>query len=340
MKTDIKKLTTLTGLLTALVVSSLQSQISDPWQEVETWDSFAPGTYTGPEDNLPHPMASNGGAGQVDIFEDIEGANGNAAWVWYGEELANRGDAWHQIALPTPVAQNTRATLYFRLWQATFEHNMHIMVSKVPAGDEPDNTALWGNQAAIMRFNPGEPAVIESRNGGSYVPSNPDLVHELTDWYEYWMVLDNSYDSEGNQAGVGGYEIYVRGPGETTPRLLTWGGETTVSFLDFRNQAQAPLETVVLHQNSVFGSGTWLIDDLFLAPGEVLTSPYEPTIAEEWCGFEKVGSDVNTGDWMGWLNVGDATTAPGFAYSYGLDSYVYIGSCPDSNGAWTYVFDR
>lgn len=302
------------------------------WQLIEDWESFEPGTYTAADGNLPYPIASNGDMGQVDIFEGIPGANGKAAWLWYGMAFTSAGGLWHQIPLAFPVLQNTSATVTFRIWQESYNLEWHVMVSKVEAGKEPDNTSLWGNQSAIMRYNTAQPLKVDIRDGGSYEPSNPPFLPELEQWYQYWMVLDNFYDAQGNQAGFGGYEVYVQGPEDDQPRLLTWGEGIRRARLEFRNQSQASLKTLVLCQTSQHPANIWLIDDIYMAPGVNL--PIERPA--QWCGLPKAGSDVDTGTWLGWLHVGEVTD-PGWGYCYLLERYLYIPACPQPEGGWVWV---
>jgi len=230
-------------------------------------------------------------------------------------------------------------TIYFRVWQQAYDINFHIMVSKVAAGDEPDNTALWGNQAAIMRCNSSEPLMVDIRNGGSYTPSNPIHLQDLATWYEYWMVLDNSYAEDETQAGVGGYEVYVKGPADAEPRLLTWGGDTTVTKLDYRNQAFTSLKSIVLIQNASTGPNIWLLDDIYQTSGMDLTTPGQGNGGDTWCGMDVDGNDFDTGDFLGWVYVEDTDTDAGWVYSYSLGGFVYLSTCPGESGGWVYVLN-
>jgi len=335
MKTLLKKAALLASPLALLPVCNLSAQ----WTLIEDFESYAAGVYSAEDESLVYPVASNGGLGEMDIIEGIEGTGGsNAAWFWYGVQLANAGDVWHQIPLPTPIEENQTATISFRVWQQSYDGSWLVMVSKVGAGEEPDNTALWGNQAAIARFSGNEPLMIDARNGGSYTPSNPVFLPELASWYQYWYVLDNSYDAEGNQAGVGGYSVYVQGPNDAEPQLLSWGGDQTVTDLDFRNQAQTSLKTLVLIQNAEKSPGIWLIDDIYMTSGMNLSDPTDPNAVSQWCDLDKVGGDVDTGDFLGWVYVGDLTGS-GWVYSYSLGGFVYISACPGDSGAWVYVLN-
>ena len=324
MKLSIKKLTLLAGMLSTFTVGTVHAQ----WILVDDFESYDAGTYNRDQGNLPYPVASNGSLGQMDIFTGIEGAGGEkAAWFWYGMHFG--GGVWHQIPLPQEVGEQEQATVYFRLWQSAFELNWHVMFSKVPAGEEPENTSIWGNQSAIIRYFPSG---IDAHSGG-YVPSNPRLTPELATWYDYWVVLDNSYDANDEQVDVGGYQVYVRQPGEIEPTLMTWGTDATFDRLVFRNKEKASIKTMVLTQHGQHPGNVWLIDDIYFSPGVNISG-----IGHKWCGRDKVGWDVDTGDFLGWIWVGEATGA-GWAYSYDLDGFVYLSACPDTSGAWVYVLN-
>jgi hypothetical protein len=334
MKLNIIKKTILTGIVTTVVVGSLQA-----WTLIENWEGFAAGTYTRDDaaNPLPYPAPSNGGMGQIDIISGIEGTGGeNAAWPWYGVVEANAGDVWHHIPLNPAIEPNTTGTIFYRVWVSGYVNSFITAVSKVDGAEEPNGTALWGNQSAILRFPGGEPLRMDARNGGAYVPSNPEFLYDVNTWYNVWLVLDNSFAADETQAGVGGYEIYVQGPNDAAPVLRSFGGETTATFLDFRNQAFTSLKSFMMWQSGTAGTDIWLIDDIYQASGKDLSNPTVETVG--WCGIDTVGGDVDTGDFMGWIYVGDLSGA-GWVYSYSLGGFVYVSACPGDNGAWVYVLN-
>ena len=59
---------------------------------------------------------------------------------------------------------------------------------------------------------------------------------------------------------------------------------------------------------------------------------------DDWCGTVKVGADVDSGGFLGWIYVGDLTGV-GWVYSYNLDSFVWVNACPNNSDAWAYVLD-
>jgi hypothetical protein len=335
MKLSIMKITTLAGLFAALAATSAQAQ----WTLIEDWEGFEPGTYTRDDaaNPLPYPAPSNGGVGQIDIIAGIEGTGGNnAAWPWYGVVEANAGDVWHHIPI-NPIEPNTQSTIFYRVWVSGYVNSFITAFSKVDGAEEPNGTALWGNQSGLYRFPGSEPLRMDARNGGAYVPSNPDFLYDLATWYKVWFYIDNSFAADETQAGVGGYEIYIQGPNDAAPVLLSFGGETTATFLDFRNQAFTSIKSFMMWQSGTAGTDIWLIDDIYQTPGKVISEP-NTDVVEGWCGMDLVGGDVDTGDFMGWIYVGDLSGA-GWVYSYSLGGFVYVSACPGDSGAWVYVLN-
>jgi hypothetical protein len=297
------------------------------WILVDDFESYEPGTYTrGGNPGLPYPGSSNAALGQMDIFTGIEGTGGEvAAWFWYGESYGP-GDFWHQIPLPEEIPVNAIGTVYFRIWQQSLDLNWYVMISKVAAGEEPDNTVIWNNQAAILRYASTEPGGSLSAHGGSYLLPQPSFSPSPGHWYEYWIILDNAYDRVV-QAETAGYSIYRKGPGEAWPRLMAWGTDQPRTKLPFRNRSFGSLKSIVLIQTPSAPANVWLIDDIYMRHGACLS-----TDCENWCGYPILDGHAETGSWLGWLYVAKEP----WVYSYVLDSWLYIPDCPDATGGWVW----
>ena len=316
---------------TSLLLGS--SSLHADWILIDDFEGYEEGTYWGRGDpDLIYPWAENGGFGQMDIITGIEGTGGEkAAWFWYGTYVGY-GEFWHQIPLPVEISVNTVGTLYFRIWQSDKDLNWHVMVSKVAAGDEPNNTPIWGNQAAVLRYNKTEPEGSLYAFGGGYLLPQPAFSPAPGNWYDYWIILDNAYHGEV-QADTAGYSIYRKGPDDTWPALMAWGVDQPRTKLPMRNQAFDSLKAIVLIQTAQFGVNTWLIDDIYMTLGACLSDPRTGDSCESWCEFPVVGGHADTGSWLGWLYV---ATEP-WVYSYALDGWLYIPDCPDATGGWVYV---
>ena len=89
-------------------------------------------------------------------------------------------------------------------------------------------------------------------------------------------------------------------------------------------------------------SGTTLdpvhIDNVAIdVSGENLTVPDTTPADPTWAGYlihDEFGN-VNTGDWLGWVNV----KYKPHVYVYSLEKYLYLPEyLVDTEGAWTYAF--
>lgn len=108
--------------------------------------------------------------------------------------------------------------------------------------------------------------------------------------------------------------------------ILTSGSEAVTVYSNLANFATDTSSAgyeLFLGLYSEWGDGsTFHVDNLRIVE------------VDTWGGWQKVGEDVDTTPWMGWLNVvhGD------WVWSYSLSSYIYL---PESHlsefGAWTYI---
>ena len=318
-------------ILAVLLVCS--SSLFADWILIDDFESYEVRTYSdnfGPD--LIYPGVSSGALGQMEIVTGIEGTGGEkAAWFSFGFQGIS-GEFFHQIPLPAEISVNSAGTLYFRIWQSSLDLNWHVMISKVAAGEEPENTLVWLDQAAIFRYNRTEPEGSLYAHGGGYLLPQPAFSPAPGSWYDYWIILDNGYDGEV-QADTAGYSIYRKGPDDTGPSLMTWGVDQPRTKLPMRNQAFDSLKAIVLVQMDQFGFNSWLIDDIYMTLGACLSDPRTGDSCESWCGYPVVDGHADTGSWLGWLYV---ATEP-WVYSYALDSWLYVPSCPDATGGWVYA---
>ncbi len=102
--------------------------------------------------------------------------------------------------------------------------------------------------------------VLKVRNGGAFTD-----VDQFADgvWYEVWMVVDNASDT---------YKVYLKG-GTLTERTLLDAGALTA--FGFRNGSATNAMETFFARTGNGQSGTWLIDDIYLADGENLGNPAE-----------------------------------------------------------------
>ncbi|MDA7930346.1 lamin tail domain-containing protein, partial [Akkermansiaceae bacterium] len=100
--------------------------------------------------------------------------------------------------------------------------------------------------------------VLKVRDGGGF--TDVDQFADGT-WYEVWMVVDNSADT---------YQVYLKGGALSERTLLDAGAQTDFGF---RNGSAASAMETFFARTGNGQSGTWLIDDIYLAEGENLGNP-------------------------------------------------------------------
>lgn len=153
------------------------------------------------------------------------------------------------VAMP-PVAEGATATLYQRF---AYTHPEIDVVFGVSGANLVD---AYGDYETGLRVYFAENRM-EARAGGSYQPIGEDFL-QLDTWYEAWTVLDNASDT---------YDVYLRG-GSNYPGITLLQAD-----LPFRNGLSGSLRSFAVSYNSQFCEGSFLLDDLQLAPGRNLSRP-------------------------------------------------------------------
>ncbi len=295
-----KKILTACSVLSITVTSLSFSSVAFPpipepvpgdWILVEDFESYDEGIYKrGGDSDLIFPGNSAGGLGQMNIVSGPVTNGGKAAWFWYGEVESNVGDFWHQIPLPREIPPGRKGVVFFRLWQASYDLNWHVMLSQVAAGERPEGEGtLWRDQAASLRFSGREPFVLDAHDGSSYLSSDPQVSPILEEWSDVWIVIDNDQQV---------YRIYRQDSNASSPELITWG--PGIADLSFRNKAREAIKTLVLSQNEMIGDGMWLIDEIFMAveSGEAREywADWSDDLVDRW---------IHTGDFLGEIYIGE-----------------------------------
>lgn len=289
------------------------------------------------------------------VLEDPVDAENSVFW-W---DASGYGINWnaHRMNMPLPqeVPEGEVATLYFRSYSEGYSHDGNVGMSDVPLvpitgeGSTSDlvktftdtlfiplaEPRAWGDLEVQANIFSGQGPGVVVRDGGAFTQTEPGV--PLNTWVEYWLVADNANDTT---------KLYWRAEGETDITLVTVLPPEAApkDNFNFRNGTTDPLVTFSFlgtagNPSNPHAGDIFYWDDIALYVGAAMLETPNFEGGNTWCGIEKVGTDVNTGDWMGWLSVGDATGAPSWAYSYTLETFVYMGSCPDDNGAWVYVMN-
>lgn len=189
----------------------------------------------------------------------------------------------------------------------------------------------YNSHNAMQRINGGTDG-FEGRNGGTY--EAVDLfTADVT--YKIWLVIDFNLNF---------YETYIQG-GQWTEQTRINTADQSGIWLFRVNPAPENIVQYFLvalsRGNSVAGEKgidpTYFDNISYDATGQNLTTPPVGGGGETWAGFPVLPSgDVNTGDWMGWVNV----VSKPWVLSYSLDQWMYIEeSAVSSSGGWVYIFN-
>ena len=187
------------------------------------------------------------------------------------------------VPLPIPVKVDETYTFYTRVNVEYFPNNhsfglVNVAAAEIPVyhydafapliritdkresdGFKNDGTlmVLTGHKTYSRIFNP--------------VTRKPAKPMEPGEWYELWYVVNNKPREAGGQR----YDLYVRG-GEFETQ------QPVFEDADFRMQRTLPLTFFMVICNTgpgdaPYGNGGVRYDDIYMAPGRVLSSPLNQT---------------------------------------------------------------
>lgn len=181
--------------------------------------------------------------------------------------------------LPVPIEVGETATLYTRINVEYFPNNQSYGLSNATASDIPklaydalepmiritDKTESDGqkNNGTLMVLDGYKTYanIKDSKTGDDAKPLEPGQ------WYEVWAVINNAPKEAGGQS----YDLYVRG-GEFTSQQQVFEGAV------FRMNRARPLGFFMTISNTgpqkaPYGNGGVRYDDIYIAKGEVLSTP-------------------------------------------------------------------
>lgn len=182
-------------------------------------------------------------------------------------------------ALPKIIPNGETYTLYTRVNVESFPNNHSFGLSNL-SGDDIAEKGYDAFEPMIRITDKAESNGL--KNDGTlmvlsgyktYAKINNPLTGKTAkplqpgQWYELWAIINNGPKAEGGQT----YDLYVRG-GEFTDRQLAYSGAV------FRMNREAPLQAFMAISNTgpkkqPYGNGGVRYDDIYIAPGEVLTAP-------------------------------------------------------------------
>ncbi|MEN8871815.1 MAG: lamin tail domain-containing protein [Akkermansiaceae bacterium] len=170
----------------------------------------------------------------ADVENQVMGETGNNVRAWKSMNITN----------------GETATLFYRMRR---EGAVNISVG---ASDLMTPGTAYSD-FEVQLNNQGND-VLNARDTGSF-----DEVEQFSDqtWYHVWMVIDNATDT---------YEVYMKGGALAERTLLDAGAQTTFGFRN--GSANNAIETFFARTGNG-ETGTFLIDDIYLAEGENFGNP-------------------------------------------------------------------
>ena len=181
-------------------------------------------------------------------------------------------------ALPTTVNVGETYTFFSRISVEYFPNNHAFGISNqlpkdieklgydafeptLRVTDKAESSGLKNDGALMVKVDGGYSNVqnfAEQRSAKPMVPG---------DWYDIWMVVNNSTVAEGGQS----YDVYVKG-GEFYEQTLVFKNA------QFRMKREQPLISYLMNCNTgphkkPYGNGGLQYDDLYMVKGINLTSP-------------------------------------------------------------------
>lgn len=261
---------------------SLSSEDKSPWilvdnferaQAPENWTHIDAQNETDPF--IPNPqIAKRSKEGGADNHYLLRKAAADSV-------VGNRkAISFHPLPEPIPVGETY--TLFTRINVESFPNNHSYGLSNIVAVDiaaqgydafEPmiritDKAESDGskNDGTLMVLS-GYKTYSKIQNAETGEAANP---LEPSTWYDVWAVINNAPVKQGGQS----YDVYIQG-GEFSSQQLAYPGGV------FRMKREAPLTAFMAISNtgskkSPYGNGGVRYDDIFIAPGTVLTTPIQP----------------------------------------------------------------
>lgn len=252
--------------------------------------------------------------------------------VNHGDLLEQTSNLWVMAPLSADlkaasIAAGGPVTCYFEMIHPLIDGQKAIVdVAWGLANIDPDVVLeeRYDSFNAMQRIDSGD-LNYELRDGGSYVEIT-QLEADVK--YQVWMVVDYTLNF---------VEFYIKG-GQYTE-------QTNIGLVAFRVNPDVDQTvdyfTIGLSsgnsEDGAKGIDYMYFDNIAIDTGAQNLSDPPIEAGEMWAGFPVLPSgDCNTGDWLGWLWVGNKP----YIYSYSLQQWLYIEEdAVGSSGSWIYVYN-
>ena len=141
-------------------------------------------------------------------------------------------------------------------------HNYNAFEPSLRITDKRESDGYKNDGTLMVRKGNGYAKIFKSEPKHIAKPLQPNT------WYEIWYVVNNAKISENGQQ----YDVYVRGGNEFADQNKAFTGA------DFRMKLEKPLIYFLANCNTgpleaPYGNGGLRFDDLYMAAGEVLSTP-------------------------------------------------------------------
>jgi hypothetical protein len=344
-------------LITLLIASAGAASAFGNWQILDDFQSLKDGDVFTDATDFGWNSAS---ASQTDMYfalADPEDSTNIGLFVESGDYGNSSGNVWMIKALGDGgIEPGETGTLYMRCLWSGLNNNWHwgtadrALVIDPETGNQTQPYG-WGEYNALFRS--GAAQILEHRDGGGFVATNPPQGVTVGSWYHFWIVVENTWDETTSPpTSTGVFSLYVQGAGfgdGQTPTLVPVGTDPAKdkAFLrrapaDEEGNPQAIVWSMFATNSGPSSSPNtgdpFILDDFaFWKNGPRLVVPSEDAGVRTWAGLpvSDVG-DVDTDTWMGWLNI----NMEPYVWSYSLNQYIYLEeSAVGEGGGWTYVFN-
>jgi len=339
----------------AFIASTLALSSYGSWKLIDDFQAFNDGDIFYQATDIGWNAAAPQETDEYWMLADPYDPENITMYVESGNYGVGYGSTWVMKPLTDGgIAPGETGTIFFRcLWDG-IDNNWHIGTMDKPLAFDPvtglqTTPGAWGDYNSLIRL--GVAQNLEHRDGGGYVSTNPPQVVEVNIWYKFWLVVENTWDMTTTPpTSTGVHSFYIEGTGfgdGVSPTLIPVGTDppkdkaflrraptdddgnpVNIIWVTFATESGAP--------GSPNAGDPFLLDDFYFTKGFDISDPLNQETPTTWAGYDIVNAagDVDTGDWMGWINV----IAKPYIYSYTL-GWIYMEE-PDAaaGGAWGYVF--
>lgn len=344
-------------IIPLLIASACAVPAFGNWQILDDFQAYSDGQVFTDATEFGWNAASPSQTDEYYFLQDPLDPTNVGLYVESGDYGNTSGNVWLIKRLGDGgIEPGETGTLYLRCLWSGLDNNWHWGTADRELVIDPDTglqttPASWGEYNAL--FRQGAAQIIEHRDGGGFIATNPGIGVSAGSWYHLWLVVENTWDYSTDPAtSTGVHSLYVQGEGfgdGQTPTLVPVGTDPQKdkAFLrraptDEEGNPQAIIWSMFATNSGPSSSpntgSPFILDDFaFWKNGARLVIPSEDAGVATWAGFPRSDiGDVDTGAWMGYINV----AMEPYIWSYALSKYIYLEEASvGEGGGWIYVFN-